>query len=103
MVDAVGRLMDRAIDVAAMGGRVVLFGMDSNARPAIHQVEITEKSLSILGSYITSFTFPEAIALLESGRLTLAPMISAVLPLSELEDGFDALRAGRATKVVITP
>ena len=103
VVDAVGRLMDRSIEVAAVGGRVVLFGMDSTARPPIHQVEITEKSLSVLGSYITSFTFPEAIALLESGRLTLEPMISAVLPLAELENGFGALRDGSATKVVITP
>ena len=60
-----------------MGARVVVFGMNGNARPPVHQVEIVEKGLSILGSYISNFTFPAAIRLVESGQLDLAPMISA--------------------------
>ena len=44
-----------------------VFGMNANARRPIHQVEITERSLTIMGTYITDFTFPEAIRLLESG------------------------------------
>ena len=86
-----------------MGGRIVLFGMNSTASPAIHQVEITSKSLAILGSYISNFTFPEAIRLLESGRLLVDPMISAVVPLSDGHEAFEQLRSGQATKVVITP
>lgn len=103
VVDAVGSLFAEAIDVAAMGARIVLFGMDSNARPSIRQVEITERSLTILGSYISNFTFPEAIGLLEDGRLDLRPMLSAVLPLAEVGAGFERLRSGEATKIVITP
>jgi threonine dehydrogenase-like Zn-dependent dehydrogenase len=103
VVDAVGRLLGPAIEAAAMAGRVILFGMDSNAHPPIHQVEITEKSLSVMGSYISNFTFPEAIRLLESGRLDLAPMISEVLPLARTAAGLDRLRSGTATKVVIVP
>jgi threonine dehydrogenase-like Zn-dependent dehydrogenase len=103
VVDAVGSVLGPAIEAAAMGGRVVLFGMNSSARPPIHQVEITEKGLSILGSYISNFTFPTAIRLVESGTLNLAPIVSAVLPLSETLDGIARLRSGEATKVVITP
>jgi threonine dehydrogenase-like Zn-dependent dehydrogenase len=103
VVDAVGSLFADAIEVAGTGARIVLFGMNSNARPPIHQVEITERSLTVMGSYISNFTYPEAIRLLESGRLDLEPMVSAVLPLSQLAEGFDLLRSGRATKVVITP
>ena len=86
-----------------MGARIVLFGMNSNARPPIHQVDITAKSLAILGSYISNFTFPEAIRLLESGRLLVDPMISAVVPLADGHEAFELLRSGQATKVVITP
>jgi threonine dehydrogenase-like Zn-dependent dehydrogenase len=86
-----------------MGARIVLFGMNSNARPPIPQVDITLKSLAILGSYISNFTFPEAIRLLESGRLLVDPMISAVLPLAEWQGAFELLRSGQATKVVMTP
>jgi threonine dehydrogenase-like Zn-dependent dehydrogenase len=103
VVDAVGSLLGAAVEVAAMGGRIVVFGMNSNARPAIHQVEITEKSLTIMGTYISNFTFPEAITLLESGRLNVAPMLTHVLPLTEIEAGMDLLRSGEATKVVIVP
>jgi threonine dehydrogenase-like Zn-dependent dehydrogenase len=86
-----------------MGGRIVLFGMNSNARPPIHQVDITSKSLAILGSYISNFTFPEAVRLLESGRLAVDPMISAVVPLADGHEAFELLRSGQATKVVVTP
>ncbi len=103
VVDAVGSLMGPAIEAAAMGGRVVLFGMNGAARPPIHQVEITEKGLAILGSYISNFTFPTAIRLVESGTLNLAPIVSAVLPLSQALDGIALLRSGKATKVVISP
>jgi threonine dehydrogenase-like Zn-dependent dehydrogenase len=103
VIDAVGSLFGVAIDAAARGGRIVLFGMNANARPSIHQVDITERSLTVMGSYISNFTYPEAIRLLESGRLDLEPMVSAVLPLARVAEGLDQLRSGSATKVVITP
>jgi threonine dehydrogenase-like Zn-dependent dehydrogenase len=103
VVDAVGSVLPDAIGAAAMAGRIVLFGMNGNARPAVHQVEIVERGLSILGSYISNFTFPAAIRLVESRRLGLEPMISAVLPLDEIEDGLARLRSGEAVKVVMRP
>jgi len=39
----------------------------------------------------------------ESGTLNLAPIVSAVLPLSEVLDGVARLRSGQATKIIITP
>lgn len=103
VVDAVGSVLPQAIDAAAMSARVVVFGMNVNARPAVHQVEITEKGLTIFGSYITAFTFPQAIRLLETGSLNLAPLVSAVLPLERVEEGLAMLKSGAATKVVVTP
>ena len=103
VVDAVGSVLPAAIEAAGMGARVVLFGMNINARPSVHQVEITEKGLTVMGTYITNFTFPQAIRLIESGALDLAPLVSEVLPLARVEEGLAALKSGRATKVVITP
>ena len=102
VVDAVGSVLPQAIEAAGMGARVVMFGMNGNARPAVHQVEIVEKGLTIMGSYISNFTFPAAIRLVESGQLNLAPMISAELPLDQTADGLARLRSGEAVKVVIT-
>jgi threonine dehydrogenase-like Zn-dependent dehydrogenase len=103
VVDAVGSVLPAAIDAAAMGGRVVVFGMNGNARPPVHQVEIVEKGLSILGSYISNFTFPAAIRLVESGQLDLGPMISAVIALEDTEAGIARIRSGEAVKIVIKP
>jgi threonine dehydrogenase-like Zn-dependent dehydrogenase len=103
VVDAVGTQFGSAVDVAALGGRIVLFGQNANARPPIHQFTITERSLSVLGTYITAFTFPTAIRLVEQDLLPLASIVTHVLPLDRLAEGFDLLRAGDATKVVITP
>jgi threonine dehydrogenase-like Zn-dependent dehydrogenase len=103
VVDAVGSVLPQAIEAAAMGARVVIFGMNGNARPAVHQVEIVEKGLAILGSYISNFTFPAAIRLVESGQLNLAPMITATIPLDETVAGIGRIRSGEAVKIVIKP
>jgi threonine dehydrogenase-like Zn-dependent dehydrogenase len=103
VVDAVGSVLPQAIEAAGMGARVVIFGMNGNARPPVHQVEIVEKGLSILGSYISNFTFPAAIRLVESGQLDLAPMITAVIGIDDTEAGIARLRSGEAVKIVIKP
>lgn len=103
LVDAVGSQFAAAVDHAALGGRIVLFGQNQTARPQIHQNTITERSLSVFGSYVTAFTFPTAIRLVESGSLPLAPIVTNVLPLDRLSEGIDLLRSGTATKVVVTP
>ena len=103
IVDAVGTQMASAIEHAALGGRIVLFGMNQTARPPIHQYTITDRSLSVLGSYVTAFTFPTAIRLVEAGSLPLDPIVTHVLPLDRVGEGLDLLRSGGATKVVITP
>jgi threonine dehydrogenase-like Zn-dependent dehydrogenase len=103
LVDAVGSQFGTAIDHAALGGRIVLFGMNQTAQPPIHQYTITHRSLSVFGTYVTAFTFPTAIRLIESGSLRLDPIVTHVLPLDRLSDGLDLLRSGAATKVVITP
>jgi threonine dehydrogenase-like Zn-dependent dehydrogenase len=92
-----------AVDHAALGGRIVLFGMNETAWPAIHQYRITHRSLSVLGTYVTAFTFPTAIRLVEGGELPLDPIVTHVLPLDRVSEGLDLLRSGGATKVVITP
>ena len=103
VVDAVGSVLPDAIPAAAMGGRVVVFGMNGNANPPVHQIEIVEKGLTIHGSYISNFTFPAAIRLVETGALNLAPMINAVIPLEETAAGLASLRSGEAVKVIIRP
>ena len=103
VVDAVGTQFGAAIEIASLGGRIVLFGQNANVRPEVHQYTITARSLTVMGTYITSFTFPQAIRMVEQGILNLAPIVTHVLTLERLPEGLDLLRSGAATKVVITP
>ena len=66
------------------------------------QSEITQKELSILGSYVGQDSFPDAIRLLESGTLDLAPIVSHVGDLDQLPELLEALRGGNIVKAVIT-
>ena len=103
VVDAVGSQFGAAVEHTALGGRIVLFGQNQTARPPIHQYTITERSLTVFGSYVTAFTFPTAIRLVENDSLRLDPIVTHVIPLAKLSEGLDLLRSGGATKVVITP
>jgi threonine dehydrogenase-like Zn-dependent dehydrogenase len=103
VIDAVGSVLPQAIEAAGMGARIVIFGMNGNAQPPVHQIEIVEKGVAIFGSYISNFTFPAAIRMVESGQLNLAPMITATIPLEETIAGIASLRSGAAVKIVIKP
>lgn len=101
LVDAVGSRLNACIELARVGGRISLFGMDSEARPAVAQNQITRKELTIYGSYVGVSTFPRAIAVLESGIIDPSRLISEIAPLRNFPASVEALRRGRHMKVVI--
>lgn len=103
VVDAVGSLVDQAIDVAAVGGRVVLFGMNEPARPAVHQYAVTRRELTIVGTFIGTHTFPKAIRMLERGVVRPSVLLSAIMPLREAPAAFEMLRRGEAIKIMLKP
>jgi len=101
--DAVGSLADIAIKLSVRGGRILLFGQNQQAKTRIKQNDITRRELSIVGSYIALHTFPEAIKILETGRLKLDHFITHRIRLKELNKGFSAMRTGKAIKVIVFP
>jgi 2-desacetyl-2-hydroxyethyl bacteriochlorophyllide A dehydrogenase len=103
LVDAVGTQFATCVEHSALGARIILFGQNANARPPIHQFTITERSLTVMGTYITAYTFPTAIRLIEQGTLPFAPIVTHVRSLEQLDEGLALLRSGEATKVVLVP
>lgn len=102
VVDAVGSQFGTAVGLAAPRGRILLFGLDEHARPAVPQAQITLKELSVLGSFVGQHAFPEAIRLLESGLLDLEPVVSHRVGLDGLVGLLPALRRGEVIKAVVT-
>jgi threonine dehydrogenase-like Zn-dependent dehydrogenase len=103
VVDAVGNQFPTAVDLVAPGGTISLFGINAHAKPAIAQSDITRKELTVLGSFVGTYTFPRAIAVLESRVLNLASLISHDIGVMDLPDAMQAVREGKAMKIMVRP
>ncbi len=103
VVDAVGTLVKSAMAIVRRGGRILLFGQNYQARAQVAQNDITKNEPTVMGSFITRFTFPFAIKIIESKVLDLEKLITDKLPLEDVHKGIEAMRKGEAIKVVITP
>jgi threonine dehydrogenase-like Zn-dependent dehydrogenase len=103
VVDAVGSQFGVCVDLVARGGTISLFGMNTQARAAIPQCDITRKEVTIVGSYVGRNTFPRSIAVLESQVLNLSGLVSHDISVAELPDAIQAARQGKAMKILVRP
>jgi len=103
VIDAVGSLIKETLSSVRRAGRVLLFGMNAQARAEIAQNDITRNEIRVMGSYIANDTFPAAIRVLESGLLNLRPLITHRLALAQIAEGIKLMREGRAIEIVVRP
>ncbi len=103
VVDAVGILFPEAMELVRRGGRIILFGMNEQAERPVNQNTITRYEISIFGSYIQRTAFPKVVRSLEAGLLPVEKLVTHKLKLPRVGEGFEALRAGEAIKVVVEP
>jgi threonine dehydrogenase-like Zn-dependent dehydrogenase len=103
VVEAVGPMLDQTLSLARNSGKIIHFGHDELARPAIRVGEITRKELTIYGSFIGRFCFERVARIIESGVLPLDVIVSHRLPLSKVDEGLELLRQGNAIKVILHP
>lgn len=104
--EAVGNAATVAAAVHAVrkGGRVTLIGNLAPEVPLPLQAVVT-REITLCGSCASAGEYPEALALLASGAVDVAPLISAVAPLEEGQQWFDRLHRGGEglMKVVLIP
>lgn len=102
----VGKAQNQALQMAARRGRVSLFGglpqdqslghLDSNL---IHYKEV-----GVFGAHASTATQNRlALRLLAEGKIRADHYVTHVLPLEKMWEGVEAVREGRALKVVIKP
>ncbi|MGE5571588.1 MAG: alcohol dehydrogenase catalytic domain-containing protein [Bacteroidota bacterium] len=103
VVDAVGTLLPVALGLVRRGGKVLLFGMNQSVAPPVAQYYITRHEVAVLGTYIAKYTFPPAIKVLESGAVKTDALITHRVSVANIHEGFEAMRSGKAVKVVVTP
>ncbi len=89
----------QAFELARNGASICQVGIASKASP-INTRRMTEKSLSYFG--FAASNMPKAIKLISEGVVQLKPLITHVLPLEEINEGFRIAKSDKnAMKVVI--
>lgn len=105
-LEAVGRneTVASAIDCVRKGGTVTLVG---NIEPQVELPlqKVVTRQLRLQGSCASAGEYPAAIELVSSGKIKVAPMISAVAPLREGPAWFERLYAHEPNlmKVILDP
>lgn len=84
-----------AIAVAPAGGRVVLAGLGSGAPVPLDMNLLVQKELEVRGGFASRWAFGRALALIESGRVDTAALISQTVPWQQARDVIERLHAGR--------
>lgn len=108
VVDATGdvRLMALTVDFVRHGGTVLLFGVPpAGQRIELEAFTIFRKGLNILSSFTSVRNSYQAVALIQSGCLDLASLISHRLRLNEFERGVELIerKLEGVRKVVVFP
>ena len=79
-------------------GTAVLVGMGASAEQSLPVATIQSRELTVTGTFRYAHTYPDAIALVASGRIDLDALVGATLPLSDSEA---ALKMGQTDPSVL--
>lgn len=99
-------LQEQALDLAAVGGRINYFGGLSKDDPFIrfNSNTVHYKELIVTGTTACStYDCLRAAEIVNSRRLDLSPLITAVFPLAEANAAFAAAADGRNLRVTLIP
>jgi L-iditol 2-dehydrogenase len=106
VLEAVGRneTVATAIDCVRKGGKVTLIG-NIAAQVSMPLQKVVTRQIRLQGSCSSAGEYPEAMELVSSGRIKVAPLISAIAPLSDGPMWFERLhsREPNLMKVILDP
>jgi threonine dehydrogenase-like Zn-dependent dehydrogenase len=85
------------------GGKVVVIGIHSGDA-SFDPIDLVRRRKSLIGAYaFDKDTWKRALALMSTGRIDIAPIITHHLPLSRGEEGFKLAASRKAAKVLFVP
>ncbi len=105
VIECVGKTatIEQAIEIAGNYSTVMMFGLtEPNAKIAVKPFEIFKKEITLRSSFINPYTFPNAINLIENGKIDVSSMIYKTEPLSELPNILSDSVRRAAGKYIIT-
>ncbi len=90
VADATGvpKVIEQTFSYVRPGGKIWIFGVaNSDATASFSPYDIFRRDLKIIGSFACNKTFPESIAMIQSGAVKVEPLISHQLGLEHFEEG----------------
>ncbi len=97
--------IDQGFEALRPGGDAALLGLPGQPIQLDWSRHLVVKGATVRGIYGRKIweTWHRMRRLLEAGAVDLTPLVTHRLPLSQFQDGFDAMRAGTSGKVVFYP
>lgn len=97
-----GATIQTAISLPRRGGTVVLVGVaPATAEIVLRPYELFERELTVRASFIRTYEFRRAVALLPG--LDVEPLLGERFPLAQIHDAFAAVSGRRGVKTLVTP
>jgi len=94
----------QAFDCAAKGATVLLFSVPAtDSTFALPLFDMFKKELTIKGSFVNPDTHSRAVAMLNSGKIKTAPLITHRYNLEKLEEAIEMQMSTDSIKVLIKP
>ena len=103
VVDTVGTCLPDALKLVKRAGKVLLFGINDFKQQILKQYDIIRNDITVIGSFVTYFAFPEVINMLETKTIILDDFVTHEYSLNEIHKGIDVLRKGKAMEVIVYP
>lgn len=94
--------INQAITLTSRGGKTVLLGVYPKPLDKLDAINIVNNEKTILGCWThSSSTWDRAISLLSTGKIKAEQLITHVLPLDQVDQGFDLLKRKESIKVLL--
>jgi alcohol dehydrogenase len=99
--------LDLAYRITRRGGTTITAGLPNpNATWALPALSLIAEERSLKGSYMGSAVpkrdIPRYVSLFKRGKLPVDRLLTGTLTLDQINEGFDALREGRAIRQILT-
>ena len=93
--EAVGHnvTLNQALEYTRKGGKVVIIGVFEKPRTEINVMNIVNKELNVYGSLVYNWDFETAINLVKTGKVNVKDLVSDVIRLEDIKQGFERMLA----------
>lgn len=103
VIDAVGtgEVLSKAVRLVNSRGRILLFGLNHNARAEVSPAIFTQKEIRLTG--VLGKSFIPAVSMLEDRRIDLGELVTHRFGLEDIDIALNLLRSKEASRVILYP